>query len=141
MHNKMEIPVEWGDTDPATIVFYPNYFKWFDVGTWRLLDAAGLPYRVIRDEFGLIGVPLVQATAKFMSPVRYADVIELTSFVSKWSRKTFQVTHRIRVNDLLCVEGTETRVLGRTKGDGTMEAATPPEEFRARLPVASDSEL
>ena len=37
-----EITVEWGDCDPAGIVYYPSYFKWFDQGTYRLFLKAGL---------------------------------------------------------------------------------------------------
>ena len=41
MKNEIEISVEWGDTDQAAIMFYPNFSKWFDIGTRHLLDAAG----------------------------------------------------------------------------------------------------
>ena len=42
MKFKIEISVEWGDVDQAAIVFYPNYFKWFGIGSPHLLEAAGL---------------------------------------------------------------------------------------------------
>ena len=28
--NTRVIRVQWGDCDPAGIVFYPRYFEWFD---------------------------------------------------------------------------------------------------------------
>ena len=31
------VAVHWGDTDPARIVFYPNYFEWFDQSTRPIL--------------------------------------------------------------------------------------------------------
>ena len=36
MKSTFVVPVEFGDTDPATIVFYPHFFRWFDAGAWRL---------------------------------------------------------------------------------------------------------
>ncbi len=30
LKNVHRIRVEWGDCDPAGIVFYPRYFEWFD---------------------------------------------------------------------------------------------------------------
>jgi acyl-CoA thioesterase FadM len=30
MSFRTEILVAWGDCDPAGIVYYPNYFHWFD---------------------------------------------------------------------------------------------------------------
>jgi acyl-CoA thioesterase FadM len=34
--------VTWGDCDPAGIIFYPNYFRWIDSGTWNLFFTVGL---------------------------------------------------------------------------------------------------
>ncbi len=41
--NSIDITVEWGDCDPAGIVFYPNYFRWFNQGAHALFGAAGMP--------------------------------------------------------------------------------------------------
>ena len=134
MQNTIEISVEWGDTDPAKIVFYPNFFKWFDTGTWRLFDTAGLTYEVICNDFGLIGFPLVEASSKFTSPVHFGDPVQLTSYISEWGHKTFQVSHAVRVSNKLCAEGLETRVLGRRADDGIIEAVVPPKAIQAQLP-------
>lgn len=32
IRNSVDIVVEWGDCNPAGIVFYPNYFRWFNHG-------------------------------------------------------------------------------------------------------------
>ena len=34
-----EVTVEWGDCDPAGIVYYPSYFRWCDQATYRLFEA------------------------------------------------------------------------------------------------------
>ena len=39
-----EIKVEWAHCDLAGIVFYPNFYIWFDQGTERLFGANGLSY-------------------------------------------------------------------------------------------------
>ena len=44
--------VEWGDCDPADIVFYPNYFRWFDAASWNLFEVAGGGWDGIRRRFG-----------------------------------------------------------------------------------------
>ncbi len=41
--SRRTITIEWGDCDPADIVFYPNYFRWFDASTANHFQAAGLP--------------------------------------------------------------------------------------------------
>lgn len=134
MKKEIEISVEWGDTDPAAIVFYPNYFKWFDIGTRHLLDAAGLPYRTLQSELGLLGLPLVEASARFLNPIRFGDTITLTSYVSSWQRMTLHVNHRIDVNGKRCAEGREVRVVARGS-QGDIQAVRPPQRLLDALPV------
>jgi len=31
--NTIHYKIQWGDTDAAGIVFYPDYFRWFDLAT------------------------------------------------------------------------------------------------------------
>ncbi len=139
MKNEIEIPVEWGDTDPAAIVFYPNYFRWFDIGTRHLLDAAGVPYKTLTSELGLLGLPLVEANGKFLSPIRFGDTIRLTSFISSWQRMTVKIGHRVEVDGKCCCEGLETRVVAKEPTPGKIEAVAPPERLLQALPAYSEA--
>jgi 4-hydroxybenzoyl-CoA thioesterase len=135
MKNEMEFRVEWADSDPAGIVYYPNFFKWFETGTWHLLSKAGLTLDVLQNEFGLLGCPRVDAHAKFRQPARFWDLVQLTSVVDSWTRKSFRVIHEVRVGGVLCVEGTEVCVCVRPAPErsGAMEAVPIPDAFRQRL--------
>jgi 4-hydroxybenzoyl-CoA thioesterase len=135
MKNTFEFDVEFGDTDPAAIVFYPNFFKWYDAGTWRLFRQAGLTLDLLREDYGLIGFPLVDAQSKFRSPVRFEDRVRITSEIESMRSKTFHVKHEIYVAERLCTEGQEVRVFGKTPADDSnrMEAVTIPDEIRNML--------
>ncbi len=67
--NRIRIRVEFGDCDPAQIVFYANYFRWFDNCTSGLFRAAGLPLKELFKEHGIVGIPIVEARARFILPV------------------------------------------------------------------------
>ena len=134
MKNEIEICVEWGDMDQAAIVFYPNYFKWFDIGTRHLLDAAGVSYGVLQNEFGLVGLPLVEANSRFLSPIRFGDTVRLTSYVSSWQRKTFTISHRVDVDGRCCAKGREVRVIA-SGTQGRIQAVEPPDRLVKALPV------
>ena len=110
MKSKLVVAVEFGDTDPAAIAFYPNFFRWFDASAWRLFAKAGLTFDVFREEFGLIGAPIVEARSKFIKPLRFEDSIEITSYVASWKRKTFKLVHEVRKEGEVCAEGLEIRV-------------------------------
>ena len=36
---RMHRTVEWGDCDPAGIIFYPTYYRWMDAASWRSLGS------------------------------------------------------------------------------------------------------
>jgi hypothetical protein len=74
--NTIQLHVEFGDCDPAGIVFYPNYFRWMDVGTRRFFAACGVPgWNAQPVPGGIIGTPLVDAsgaTHEIIQPVEPA---------------------------------------------------------------------
>ncbi len=38
--NSRKVRIEWGDCDPAGIIFYPRYFEIFDASTSALFERA-----------------------------------------------------------------------------------------------------
>ena len=73
--NVIEIRAHWGDCDAAGIIFYPNYFRWFDECTQALLRSVGFDQRSLREEFGIVGTAAVDASARFTAPVSFGDVL------------------------------------------------------------------
>jgi len=132
---RTEILVGWGDCDPLGIVYYPNYFSWFDDGTHGLLGGAGFSQRQIIDRFGVLGTPLVDAGAKFRQPSSYGDMLQLESRVETWSSKSFRMAHLLSRNGAPAVEGWEIRVFLAEDPEqpGRRRAVAVPEAFRAAL--------
>ena len=83
--SKRTVIVEWGDCDPANIVFYPRYFAWFNESTGRHFAAAGLPKPELIRRYGVVGFPMVDTRAKFHVPSSHGDevVIETSALESK----------------------------------------------------------
>src|SRR5205085_11982854 len=91
--NRRRILVEFADCDPAEIVFYANYFRWFDDCTTALFLAAGLPIRKLFKSHGVVGIPIVEASARFVRPSTYGDELEVESGVTGWRKSSFVITH------------------------------------------------
>jgi 4-hydroxybenzoyl-CoA thioesterase len=109
--SRRQCTIEWGHCDPAGIVFNPRFFEFFDAGTWALFEAAlGVKPREFASVYGIMGIPLVDAGARFVAPVRFGDVVETVSQVSEFRRSSFDVEHQILAGGALAVEGKETRV-------------------------------
>ena len=116
---RRQLTVEWGQCDPAGIVFNSRFFEMFDISTWMLFEAAlGVTAHELADTFDIIGIPLVDARANFLKPAKFGDVVEIASRVSEFRRSSFDVEHRLSIGGELAVEGAETRVwAARDKDD------------------------
>jgi 4-hydroxybenzoyl-CoA thioesterase len=113
------VTVEWGHCDPAGIVYFPNYFTYFDSSTNALfLRALGCNKYEMLKRYGIVGIPLVDVGARFIVPSTFGDVVTIESSVAEIRRSSFRMLHRLLRGDTLAVEGTETRVwVGRDPAD------------------------
>lgn len=128
--------VEWGDCDPAGIVFYPRFFAAFDTSTSRLIEAAtGKKKAQIIRENGIVGWPMVNTGAQFSSPASFGDEVEIETRITRVGRSSFALEHRLSKDGILCVEATEVRVWAAPRSDGTagIEGVSIPEAIAARL--------
>lgn len=103
--------VAFVDCDPAQIVHFSNYFRWFDTASREFFSACGVPsWRDTERDSGIIGTPLVDAQASFRNPATYGEDIEIESWVDSWGGKSFVMRHVARRGDTVLVEGREVRV-------------------------------
>lgn len=137
--SRRQLTVEWSHCDPAGIVFNSRFFEYFDWGTWTLFEAAlGVRPPDLAGTFGIVGLPLVDAGARFIAPARFGDMVELTSQVSEFRRSSFDVDHKLMIRGELAVEGRETRVwAGRDPANPAQIKAQPiPPDVIARFKQA-----
>ena len=126
--------VTFGDCDPAMIVFYPKYFQWFDQSCERMFRMVGLGWENMFADYGLRGLPIVDAQASFKAPARMGDDIQLECRIREWRGKTFVVDHRVsKGGDELCT-GREIRVWAEIDaGPRGVKAGGVPDEIMARF--------
>jgi 4-hydroxybenzoyl-CoA thioesterase len=108
--NRKTIHIEWGDCDPAQIVYFPRYFAYFDACTAGLFKKVGLPKRKMLKTYGIIGIPLVDLRASFKVPSRFSDTVVVESEITEWRCSSFSVRHRLFNRGVLAVECFEVRV-------------------------------
>jgi 4-hydroxybenzoyl-CoA thioesterase len=125
------LTIEWGQCDPAGIVFNSRFFEIFDASTWLLFEAAlGVPPNKLASTYGIVGIALVDARANFLKPIKFGDVVEIASRVSEFRRSSFDVEHRLSVDGTAAAEGRESRVWAvrdKTDPDKITTAPIPPE--------------
>jgi 4-hydroxybenzoyl-CoA thioesterase len=109
--NRRSVTIEWGDCDPAGIVFYPRYFAMFDASTAALFAAAlGFDKFTLRKRFGIVGFPMLETSAKFTVPSRFGETVVIESTITRFGRSSFGVAHRLLRGETVAIEASETRV-------------------------------
>jgi 4-hydroxybenzoyl-CoA thioesterase len=108
--NRKTIHIEWGDCDPAGIVYYPRYLEYFDNCTAALFEHAGLPKHELLETHGIAGIAMVNMRVKFLVPSRFGENVIIESSIPEWRNSSFDVHHRLLKANVLAVECFETRV-------------------------------
>ena len=124
--------VQWGDCDPAGIIFYPTYFRWMDAATWAFMDSVGFSPKRMRAEH--LSMPLVSADCQFISPALHGDRCEVRSRIARFGGASFVVAHEVvREDGGALAKGAETRVWGRyASGMGSpLKSERIPDEVKA----------
>jgi 4-hydroxybenzoyl-CoA thioesterase len=131
-----KLTIEWGDCDPAGIVFYPRYFAMFDASTAALFaHALGMRKSTMLETYGIVGIPMVDTRARFIAPASFGDEVVIETAVTEFKRSSFDVHHRLMKDGDMLVEGFETRVwVGRHPDDPKrIKAQAIPQEVIARF--------
>jgi 4-hydroxybenzoyl-CoA thioesterase len=134
--NSRHVRIEWGDCDPAGIVFYPRYFAMFDHSTVLLIEAAlGMRKLAMYTAYDFGGYPSVKTHARFLMPTRYGDDVVIDTTITEVGRTSFGLRHQLTKSGALAVECTETRVwVVRDPGaPGGLKAQPIPADVAARF--------
>jgi len=134
LSNERLVRVQWGDCDPAGIVFYPRYFEWIDASTILLFEkATGLTKIRMMEKYGGAGLALLEARAVFKVASQYGDDITIATRVSEFRRTVFLVEHRVtRADGALALEAFETRLWTvRDPATGRIKSGDMPAEIIA----------
>lgn len=125
------VRIEWGQCDPAGIVFAPRYQDMFTENTVRVFEAAGLPK--LRDMLAaaiFAGFPLIDLSTQFIRPTAYGDDVRIESDAPRFGNSSFVIAHRVMLGDFVCVASEEKRVWTVTSPGG-LKAERVPDEIRA----------
>jgi 4-hydroxybenzoyl-CoA thioesterase len=137
LSNTRSLKIEWGDCDPAGIVFYPRYFEMFDASTTALFERAlGMTKYQFRKKYDFSGYPMVDTRARFLRPTRFGDVVEIATGIS-FGTRSFKIEHRLTKDRELAVEAFETRVWVRQDPDDPIKIKSQsiPREVIAKFAV------
>lgn len=124
--------VEFGDCDPAGIVFYVNYFKWIDSTFNRWLRDNGLGQDLVAARWNAVGIGVIEAKASFLAPMRPGDNLVMSITGIDWLDKTLRINYHGSSSEKPVVKGFEVRGLFKANSDNIL-GLIPMDEVRNML--------
>ena len=131
--NTRTVRIEWGDCDPAGIIFYPRYFEIFDASTAHIFEAAlGITKFQMFKTLEFAGFPLVRTHARFLKPTRFGDDVTVESTIVI---RPVELRRRAQAQPQgrLCAECSEKRVWVVRDADGRLKSHPVPDEVLAKF--------
>ena len=89
------ITVNFGDTDPAGLVYFPNIFHYCHVAMERFFEAVcSVSYSTLIQDRRL-GFPTASIQSDFRQPLRYGDIVDIEVEVTRLGNKSLTFSYRI----------------------------------------------
>ncbi len=100
-----EYRVIYGDCDPFDVVYYANYFTFFERGRTELFRALGLTYREVSDKG--VFLPVSETYCKYHKPAQYDNLLVIETRIAYLKRVSIKFEYRIfeKTSRDLLVEG------------------------------------
>lgn len=74
--------VRYAETDQMGIVYYANYLVWMEVGRVEYCRAAGIRYRDMEIEGGVL-LTVVEASCRYASPALYDEEVIVRTWIEE----------------------------------------------------------
>lgn len=106
--NETTVRIHYADTDQMGVAHHGVYLRWFETGRTELLRAAGLTYREV--ELDGLRLPVIEATVKYIRPVRYDDIITIVTRLDGTAGVRLRFIYEIFHGEELCATGSTAHV-------------------------------
>jgi acyl-CoA thioester hydrolase len=88
------IRVRYAETDQMGVVYYGNYFTWFEVGRVELCRELGFEYKRMETEDDSF-IVVAEAQCRYKRPARFDDVLVIRTRVTESQRRTVRFGYEV----------------------------------------------
>ena len=89
-----KLRVIYGDTDQMGVVYYANYFRYFEFARSEYFRARGGSYVEVEKQ-GLM-FPVIEAHANYRAPARYDDLLLIKTWIEGSRRASLTFKYEVR---------------------------------------------
>ena len=91
---EVRVRVIYGDTDQMGVVYYANYFRYFELSRSEYFRQRGGSYIDV-EKRGLM-LPVVDALCSYRAPARYDDMLVVKCTVTRLKRASIEFSYEVR---------------------------------------------
>ncbi|MGA8142882.1 MAG: thioesterase family protein [Candidatus Acidiferrales bacterium] len=88
------IRVRYAETDQMGVVYYGNYFTWFEIGRVELCRQLGFEYKQMETEDDSY-IVVAEAQCRYKRPARFDDLLTIRTRVTAAQRRTVRFGYEI----------------------------------------------
>jgi len=86
--------VRYKDTDQMGMVYYGNYFTFFEIGRVEYMRERGIAYKQMEREDDSY-IVVTEASCRYLRPARYDDLLRIRTRVSESRRRSIRFGYEI----------------------------------------------
>jgi acyl-CoA thioester hydrolase len=130
------VRVRYKDTDQMGMVYYGNYFTFFEVGRVEYMRERGIAYKDMEREDDSY-IVVAEASCRYLRPARYDDLLRIRTRVSESRRRSIRFAYEIvrHEDGEILATGETVHVICNSEG----RPKSLPEKYRALLPAAEET--
>ncbi|MFY9688737.1 MAG: thioesterase family protein [Candidatus Acidiferrales bacterium] len=126
------VRVRYAETDQMGVVYYGNYFTWFEIGRVEFCRQVGFEYKQMEIEDDSF-IVVAEASCRYKRPARFDDLLTVRTRVTGSQRRTVRFGYEIfrQGSDELIATGETLHVICDSKG----RPKALPEKYRQYFPL------
>jgi acyl-CoA thioester hydrolase len=129
------VRVRYSETDQMGIVYYANFFVWFEIGRTDLCRQHGFAYRDMEEQDGLY-IMVAEARCRYKAPAHYDEELLVRTRLRTARKRVLVFAYEVHreSNDIVLAEGETVHVI--TDREGRPRAL--PDKYRALFMAAAN---
>jgi len=129
--------VRYKETDQMGMVYYGNYFTFFEIGRVEYMRDRGIAYKQMEIEDDSF-IVVTEARCRYIRPARYDDLLRIRTRVSEARRRSISFAYEILRDDNaeLLATGETVHIICNREG----RPKSLPEKYRQHFPLKAPAD-
>ena len=94
MEGEVRLRVRYAETDQMGVVYHANYLVWMEMGRVELCRSAGLSYRNMEQDDGIL-LAVAEVSCRYLYPARYDDELVVQTSIEQASSRLVRFGYEI----------------------------------------------